>query len=594
MKHPIRIAIALLATALSLPASAAINAWLDHNQIGPNDTVQLTLQHDGQTNAQPDLAPLKQDFDVLGTSTSTNVQIVNGKMSAQTQLNLSLSPKHGGTLRIPALQWDGQSSPPLSLTVSAKAPAGGANTGTGNAAAGNVAHIFLNATTDQKQPYVQAAVTLTVRLYVDQPLYQASLELQPSNDVLIQQVGQDSRSSAIRNGHNYQVIERKYLLFPQHSGRIRLDGPVLHAQVADANSNSPFGSDPFFSNFFGQNPLAGMVNATKPILVRSDPIVLDVRPRPTSGTGHGWLPAQKVTLQETWQPNGGAIHAGDPITRHLHLSAQGLTASQLPDLSVIMPLPAGIRAYPDQPKLDTGVQGDGVIGTRDQDIALIAARSGRYTIPAMHLYWWDTIHNLQREINLPARTIDVLPDSQGIAAATGPNSGSTGSPPPTTEEPAAPVGTAAGNPTSDRWPWISLALAVLWLATLAAWWHSARHRPAGSQQTAAATAASPGPAAGEARKAFRKACRENSPQAARKHLLDWARAAWPQEPPHGLRALAARLDDAELGTLLDQLDRACYAGGAWQGDALLKGLESLPNKPAPAGRPTAQLAGLYP
>lgn len=589
MKHPLLIAIALLSTLLSLPASAAINAWLDHSRIGPNDTVQLTLQHDGQTDKQPDLAPLKQDFDVLGSGSSTNVQIVNGKMSAQTQLSLTLSPKHTGTLSIPPLQWGGQSSPALSLTVSANAPAGGSG---GNAAAGNTAHVLLTATPDQAQPYVQSAVTLTVRLYVDQPLYQASLELQPSNDVLVQQVGQDSRSSATRNGRSYQVIERKYLLFPQRSGRLRLDGPVLHAQVADGNSNNPFGSDPFFSNFFGQNPLAGMVNATRPILVRSDPIVLNVRPRPTSGTGHGWLPAQKVTLQETWQPDGGTIHVGDPITRHLHLSALGLTASQLPDLSQIMPLPAGMRAYPDQAKLNTGVQGDGVIGTRDQDIALIATRSGRYRIPAMRLYWWDTIRNVQREIDLPERTIDVLPDSTGIAAGTAPDNGGTAAPPTAAGEPAVAAAPAANKPASDRWPWISLALALLWLTTLLAWWHDARQRPAASSRPLAEPA--PGPAAGAARKAFRTACRENSPQAARKHLLAWARAAWPQDPPHGLRALAARLDDADLGALLDQLDRACYAGGAWQGEALLQGLESLPGKPGPAARQAAQLAGLYP
>src|SRR3569832_2149390 len=120
--------------------------------------------------------------------------------------------------------------------------------------------------------------------------------------------------------------------------------------------------------------------------------------RPASGTGHDWLPAQKVTLAETWQPDNGPLHVGDPITRHVHLSALGLTASQLPDLSVLMPLPDGLRAYPDQAKLDTGVQGDGVVGARDQDIALVASRSGRYQIPALHLYWWDTNRNQQREV----------------------------------------------------------------------------------------------------------------------------------------------------------------------------------------------------
>src|SRR5512135_435152 len=258
MKNIFRISIALLFLGLGLPASAAISAWLSHDQVGPGETVQLTLQHDGQTDSQPDLSPLRQDFDILGRSSGSSIQIVNGKMTAQNQLTLVLSPKHGGKLQVPALQWDGQSSPALNLTV-ANSPTqqNGGNT----AGATGTDHVFLTATLDSKQPYVQAADTLTVRLYTDQPLYQANLELQPSNDVLVQQLGQDSQSTTTRNGRSYQVVERKYLLFPQRSGHITLDGPVLNAQVQDGASGNPFGSDPFFGNVFGQNPFGGMLNA---------------------------------------------------------------------------------------------------------------------------------------------------------------------------------------------------------------------------------------------------------------------------------------------------------------------------------------------
>ena len=308
---------------LSLTASAAVSARLDPTQVGPGEAVQLILQHDGQTDSQPDLGPLKQDFDVLGRSTGSSIQIINGKMSAQTEINLTLMPKHGGKLQVPALQWDGQTTPALALTVSGNS----AGAQPGNVPAGGSAHVFLTTTLDQKQPYVQAAATLTVRLYTDEPLYQASLELQPSNDVLVQQLGQDSQTSATRDGRTYHVIERKYLLFPQRSGPIRLDGPVLNAEVPDARGgNDPFGANAFFGNVFGRNPFGGMMNATRPLRVRADPLVLNVRPRPASGTGHDWLPAQKVTLAETWQPDNGPLHVGDPITRHLHLSALGLTA----------------------------------------------------------------------------------------------------------------------------------------------------------------------------------------------------------------------------------------------------------------------------
>lgn len=585
---PCRLLILVALWSLSLSASAAVSARLDPTQVGPGEAVQLILQHDGQTGSQPDLGPLKQDFDVLGRSTGSRIQIINGRMSAQTEINLTLMPKHGGTLQVPALQWNGQTTPALALTVSGNS----AGAQPGNVPVSGSADVFLTTALDQKQPYVQAAATLTVRLYTDEPLYQASLELQPSNDVLVQQLGQDSQTSATRDGRTYRVIERKYLLFPQRSGQIRLDGPVLNAEVPDARGgNDPFGANAFFGNVFGRNPFGGMMNATRPLQVRADPLMLNVRPRPASGTGHDWLPAQKVTLAETWQPDNGPLHVGDPITRQLHLSALGLTASQLPDLSVLMPLPDGLRAYPDQAKLNTGVQGDGVVGTRDQDIALIANRSGRYQIPALHLYWWDTTRNLQREVELPARTLFVLPSAGGVAAATTPP-GQAGGTPLFSTEPSGPVAGHATAPESDRWRWLSLGLGVLWLGTAAAWWTSRRHSrqpdSPGATRPAKTTTAS------DARKAFHQACHANDPQAARRYLLDWARATWPHDPPLGLQALADRLADLDLKPLLKQLDRVCYAGGAWQGGMLAERLKSLAGNTKERLPGTPELAGLYP
>jgi hypothetical protein len=590
MNYPCRLLSAVLCIGLSLPASAAINAWLDQNRIGNGETVQLTLEHDGQTDSQPDLGPLKQDFDILGRSSGSSIQIVNGKMSAKVRIDLTLAPKHGGKLLVPALQWDGQATPALALTVSNN---GAPTAQTPNAAPGNTADTFITTTLDQQQPYVQAAVTLTVRLYVDQPLAQASLELEPGNDVQVQQVGQDRQFSETRNGHNYQVVERKYLLFPQRSGRIRIDGPVLNAQVMDRRAASPFGQDPFFGNVFGSNPFAGMMTATRPLRIRGDQIVLDVRPRPKSGTGHAWLPAQGMTLTETWQPANGPIHEGDPITRSLHLSAQGLTASQLPDLSLMMPLPPGLRAYPDQAKLDNGIQGGSVIGSRDQNIALIATRAGLYKLPALHLYWWDTTKNLQREVDLPARTLEVLPNAQGFAASTTPPAQDAG-PPPSAANPVLTVPTPQPAAAESRWPWVSLALGLLWLGTLFAWWNSRRQGPRSNETGKPEPATAAAPRITDARKAFRKACRENDPQEARRSLLAWAQAAWPEDPPTGLGGLSKGLNDPELESRLKQLDRACYAGGEWRGETLLEKMPSLPARSRPPAGTTGRLAGLYP
>jgi len=572
-----RILFALIACAITLPALASVSATLERNNAASGETVQLQLQHDGTTDSQPDLGPLRNDFDVLGSSSGSNVQIINGHMSSQTQVTVLLSPKHDGNIRIPPLQWDGQQTAALELTVGGS---GNAATRQGDQTPGDASHIFLTATLDQKQPYVQAADVLTVRLYADQPIFQASLDLPASSDVLVKQLGKDRQSSETRNGRNYQVIERKYLLFPQRSGTLNLNGPVLDAQVQATGSNDPFGNDPVFGNIFGQMPLAGMLNSTRPIRLHAKPIELNVLKRPASATGANWLPAQNVTLQESWRPDSGTIHVGDPLTRHLHVAALGLTGAQLPDLSTLMSVPDGIKAYPDQSKDDDAIQGDAVQGSRDQDITLIAVRPGHLELPAVRLKWWDTVHNSQREVMLPARSLDVLPAAAGTTSVTMPPGNSEPSIQPSPSVPANTIEQPARVASIQRWMWTSLGLGLLWLGTAVAWWRS-RQRVQHTQPGEIAAGKKPDEKihAASAFKAFKRACGANDPRAARQHLLAWAGAVWHEDPPPGLNELSRRLDDDKLVQALRQLDRACYTGNTWQGGSLAR---SLPTPPVQA------------
>src|SRR5579871_3867529 len=112
----------LLATSA---AQAALRATVDNTQVAPGDSVQLTLVHDGRS-GEPNLSPLKQDFDIVSRSTSTSFQIVNGSASSSIQLTLLLTPKRSGPLVIPALTWDSDRSVPIALNVTSNSGQQGA------------------------------------------------------------------------------------------------------------------------------------------------------------------------------------------------------------------------------------------------------------------------------------------------------------------------------------------------------------------------------------------------------------------------------------------------------------------------------------
>jgi len=588
----------LIGCAAAAPAPADVKASLDASQIATGDTVQLTLEHDGRTSGQPDLTPLRQDFDILGTSSSTSIELFNGSASEKTEVVLTLAPKATGILTIPSLSWGGEQSRPLTLTVTG--PGGAGQPGT--AGATPAAKVFIETSASPEQPYVEAVVHLTVRLFTSEMLYHADLEMPESGAVVVKQVGADQSGNTERNGQTYRVITRQYVLFPLHSGKLTLQGPVLNAEVAVNESPSGFGNSPF-GGFFG-----GLLRTVRPITVQGDPLVLSVQPRPAGAVGSYWLPASDVALNAAWNPTRLSAPAGDPITLDIDLRATGLTAAQLPDLSSLLSVPSGLKSYPDQPKLVDSMQDGKLVGDRDQTVALMADSPGHYTIPALTVKWWDTLHNQPRTVTLPARTLSILPPPGSTTASVSATPASapllsTAQPvPPATASRHAPAPVAAQKQASAPapWKWISIGLAVIWLATLGAWFWSR----SGSRR---AHAAAPGPTRGggppgprqpppdpaKERAAFRAACEANDARAARAHLIAWAAALW-GSPPAGINAVAARISDTTVAELLRDLDRACYAGGGWQGSPLAAALADLPVPPGRAGRRRGGLAPLYP
>lgn len=587
------ISIALL---LLLPpgAQAALRASLDSTTISEGDTVRLTLERDGQTSDQPDLSPLQQDFDVVSTNRTSSIQIMNGSIVSHIQAIITLSPKHSGVLTVPAVEWAGDRSEPFPLTVTA----GGAGSPNSTGGAAQARKVFVETSIDDADPFVQQAVHVTVRIYRAETVYKAGLDFPATSDALIEQIQSDSHRVVEKFGQQYDLVERRYLLFPQRSGTLKLAGPVLEGQVAIRIRNDRFNNDPF-ADLFGAS--GGMMAGTKPIRVEADPIVLNVRPRPANSGAGPWLPAHDLKLTSEWHPDNLQAHAGDPITVDLQLQAEGLTATQLPNLSSLLELPNGIKAYPDQARLDNAVRGDTVVGTHKQSIALIADQPGDYLVPALHLSWFDTAANETREVNLPARKLSILPAVGGsrAAAPSATMSGAAANEPPAAAAPVAPTVAPAALQAAARagsgtrlWIEISAGLACVWLATLLAWWLSRRRAAGSAQPMSGAQAATLG--AAQARTRFHAACRRNDAPAARRALLAWVAAAWPEESLPGLDALGRRIDDAAIAPKLVDLDRACYAGATWNGADLLQALKELPPRRARSSANGDGLAPLYP
>ena len=520
--------ICTLALLAAPPALASLQATVDRNPVAMNESFTLTLQSDGSSGGEPDLSVLRRDFDVLGQSKSSSIQIINGQTSRSVQWQISLMPKRSGQLQIPAISLGGQSSQPIALTVSAASQPQAAPGG----------DLFLEVSAKPRVAYVEQQIVFTVRLYRKIDLGNGSTLSEPSfpkMNALVERLGGDRSFQTLRNGQAYSVIERRYAVYPQKSGQFRSAPVVFDGDVIEGGGLFSF--DPF-----GQN--------SRHLRLTSQSIDLSVKPMPAGATASQWLPASKLLLTEQWSEHPPKFTVGDPITRTLTLTASGLTAAQLPSLAG--PPIAGLKLYPDQPTLKDSPDDQGITGTRVQKIAIIPTRAGNITLPAIEVKWWNIDTDTEAVATLPARSITVLPGARQPA------------PPPSIRPTRAAPGSLAGAQVSAGWwPWLALSLGLGWLATLIAWaWRTRKKsRPVQPSDTEEPLR--------QLERQLKRDCLANDASRAKTQLQAWAKRRWPTRPPTSLTALA-RLCDPELAEALNELDRTLYsgAGASWQGEKL--------------------------
>ena len=549
------VAVTLAVFVLGEVRAQTLGARFERNPIRADETVRLIVESDaGAGGAQPDVELLRPDFEVLGRSTSTQITIDNGRQSTLTQWIFELAPRRSGRLTAGPLRVGTMTSPAIELEV---LPAAATNVPGGR-------DVFIETDVAQDEVYVQSQLVYTFRIYRAVEFLEARLSDFAPEGAVTHRLGKDTTYTRVVGSRRYRVIERRFAVFPQASGRLALPALRLDARIAEA------GAAPAMGRLFGEGRRVRLV---------SQPVDVVVKPRPTTAATP-WLPARALTLAEEWPEDPPRLVVGQPVTRTLRLEAVGLTGEQLPPLD--LPDLGSVRVYPDQPSIVTRAGANAVHGERVQRIAMVPGAAGTLKIPELRVEWWDVEADATRTALIPARTIPVA------------------SSPAPAGQPSRPVLAAppAGPETSPRpWQIISAAFAFAWLATLGGLLHVLRRHRLGDAQSPV-PAEEPPRTTVAARRRVLDACREASPRAARDALLFWAGLVWPESPPRDLIALAARVRGQPLAGAILVLDRALWSARStgWSGRSLAARLpRELVPPPPPRHRAAAdRLPSLHP
>ena len=519
MKKLLYFGILMICANLSL---AEVSAWVDNNPVVVGEMFRLHIEAKNVDDPQePDLTEIR-GLQVLNRSVQNQTSIVGTSITRTVNWTYVMLAPSSGNYRIPALQVGSEKTIPIALKAeeSSQSP--------------NNQIVRLEVDVSPNEVYPQQQVLVRVRIIrTGAQLENESLTPFELPGTQIEKVNQRSFRK-VKNGKRQLITEISYVLLPEKSGTILL--PQLSYQgneIRGANSQGNFGNFGNFGNIFQQRG--------RRIFSNSEAQTIQVKALPVGFKGW-WLPAAKLELEEQWQPDPPEFRVGEPVTRTLTVSAYGVFGNQIPELS--FELPEKMKAYADQPSIETVKTQEGLKGTRVEKWAIIPGQAGKLELPEISVAWWDVQKDEIRTSVFPARIIEVLPVTVEFPVA------------PVTQETAIKTKKTAVVVTQEPvsayqqvgfWKALAIVFAILWGATLLLWFFLKKNNAATSIEKDEEVKSNKKLALRSATKKVEKALSSGEAETVQTALLKWADSVWSENPPQGIEQIGERIPQLKNG-----------------------------------------------
>ncbi len=543
-----------------MAAAATLVSTVDRNEIGLNETLALNVVLDQQIDtAALALNELESDFEILGVSPRSNssVSIVNSQSTrtSSTQWRISLAPKREGLLTIPVFELQGAKSQAISIKVRESSGAGKPED--------QPLSVAVTTSSDVLYPGQQLLVTIEISAQNNvSNLNGASLTIENADVETLEQ----NSFSRVDNGVARQIVVLKFAVFARNAGEIEIPA-MTYTGLQNAQRD-------FFRTRGTQ------------VVARSKPIKLSVKERAISS--HTWFPAEDVTLRSEWSADTSKLQAGTPVTRTIVVTAKGQRAESIPPLDFDKS-GSGYKTYQDKPQLHTETTVGGLVATRIESEAIVASATGEIVLPEVRLKWWNVITQRWQDAVLPAETLiaesgDALygetqaSEEQSLAASDN--------------------GTSEGaNPTAKTWIWQAISLVLLAICVLQFWLLNRAHPQNESDQIQIQRLAAK-ESEKTAWKNLQSTLLKNDAQAIRKQLLNWIKAAFPDNRVTTISSLAGVGAPQDLIAASQTLEQHLYGSDSSLNVSQLKQSltqfrNTLQNNPTTNNKETS-LRPLYP
>ncbi len=408
----------LVAATITHAQETTFQATVDKNPVSVDDqfTYSLVLSNAGMNGGKNlRLSGLEKFHVLMGPSTSSSMQIINGAVSSSVTYNYTLQPKDIGKFTIGAASIEAggktYSSNPITIeVVKGSAPQKQSRVQQGEGADAAVqdqlaSNLFLRATLDKARVMQGEQLNLVYKIYTRVSVQNYNLTKAPtmtgfwSEDAEMQK--QIQLSNEVVNGKQYQVgVIKRTALFPTQSGTLEIGPMEITTLVTVRDRNW----DPF--DVFNGNPFGRQIE----YVVKSDPIRVKVDPLPAGapvsfkGAVGKFSLAAKVDKQKA--------KTNEPLSYRVTISGTGnIKVLETPTID----LPTDFEQY--TPKVTDNInrRDAKISGSKTVEYILIPRYPGRRTIKPVEFSYFDLAKNHYVTLHSDEIEIDV---AQGAAGAT--------------------------------------------------------------------------------------------------------------------------------------------------------------------------------
>ena len=437
---------------LAVAADVSVTAELSRSQVNAGDMAELQVKVTGAQQADVPQQIASEGLQIRLTGQSTQVQMVNFKVSSSVVYSYIVMPLRTGNFTIPSVSVtaDGRQfrTPALPFTVSdarnvpppaaAAPPSQNMPQGVPNPGfqqprprpvvqrpeSGRMA--FGEISCPKKTLYAGEMVPVEIRYYFDAryPVQVRGKVDFGSEGVLIERFPDPKEGREERDGVEYNVLTFRTLLSAVKPGVIDIPPAKLDSQIQLPGAVPPGFDDPIFRQMMGgQSPFM----ESKELSVRTAPLHLEILPLPKEGRPSSYAGAVGQFDIDALVQNPRPA-AGDPVTLTVKIGGKGnfkgMGAPVLTETS-------GWRSYPPTDKFDSSDELS-YTGVKSFDFTLIA-QEGKHSSPACEFSYFDPVSSKYVTLTTQPLPLEASPASATTQA------------PPETSVPSQPGPTPAGN-----------------------------------------------------------------------------------------------------------------------------------------------------